>query len=106
MGHDRILTTQTAKVRHMTPLINAASNPKAAGAASGLIGTLNLYLWRLHEAGAWVFENINFISGVVGISISIAIFCMQRRKLKCELEIANEEHAAKMRPFKRRATDR
>ena len=65
-----------------------------------------MYLWKMHAAGSWVVENINFISGVVGISISLAIFCMQRRKIKRELEIANEEHAAKMRAYERRATDR
>ena len=90
----------------MTPLINAASSPKIASAVSGSAGTLNLYLWKMHAAGSWAIENINFISGVVGLSISIAIFCMQRRKIKRELEIANEEHAAKMRTYKRRATGR
>ena len=96
----------TPKGRHMTPLINAASSPKIASAVSGLAGTVNLYLWKVQSAGGWVVENINFMSGVVGISISIAIFCMQRRKIKRELEIANEEHAAKMRTYERRATDR
>lgn len=90
----------------MTPLINAASSPKTASAVSGLAGTVNLYLWQVQSAGSWVVENINFMSGVVGISISIAIFCMQKRKIKRELEIANEEHAAKMESYKRRATDR
>ena len=96
----------TPKGRHMTPLINAASSPKIASAVAGVSGTVNLYLWKMHAAGSWLVENINFISGVVGISISIAIFCMQRRKIKRELEIADAEHAAKMRSFKRRATDR
>ena len=90
----------------MTPLINAASSPKIASAVSGLAGTVNLYLWKMQTAGSWVIENINFISGVVGISISIAIFCMQRRKIKREIEIADAEHAAKMRAYERRATDR
>ena len=96
----------TPKGRHMTPLINAASSPKIASAVSGLAGTVNLYLWKMQTAGSWVVENINFMSGVVGISISIAIFCMQRRKIKREIEIANEEHATKMESYKRRATDR
>ena len=96
----------TPKGRHMTPLTNAASSPKTACAVSGLAGTVNLYLWKVQSAGGWVVENINFISGVVGVSISIAIFCMQKRKIKRELEIANEEHAAKMRAFKRHAAGR
>ena len=90
----------------MTPLLDAASSPKISSAVSGLAGTVNLYLWQVQSAGSWVVENINFMSGVVGISISIAIFCVQRRKIKREIEIANEEHAAKMRTYKRRATDR
>ena len=90
----------------MTPLINAASSPKTACAVPGLAGTVNLYLWNVQSAGGWVVENLNFMSGVVGILISVAIFCMQRRKIKRELEIANEEHAAKMRAFKRRAAGR
>jgi len=94
------------KATNMTPIINAASSPKIASAVSGAAGTLNLYLWKMHAAGSWLIENINFISGVVGISISIAIFCMQKRKIKREMQIADEEHAAKMRAFKRRSTDR
>ena len=96
----------TPKGRRMTPLINAASSPKIASAVSGLAGTVNLYLWKVQSAGSWVVENINFMSGVVGISISIAIFCMQKRKIKRELEIANEEHAAKMRTYELRAPGR
>ena len=90
----------------MTPLLDAASSPKIASAVSGLAGTVNLYLWKVQSAGSWVVENINFMSGVIGISISISIFCMQRRKIKRELEIADAEHAAKMESYKRRATDR
>lgn len=97
----------TPEGRHMfTPILDAASSPKAASAIAGALGTGNLYLWKMQAAGSWLIENINFISGVVGISISIAIFCMQRSKIKRELEIANAEHAAKMKDFKRRSTDR
>lgn len=107
MGHGRILTDQPTTKPKMTPIASAVmESPKVASATTGLLGMLNLYLGSLHSAGVWFFQNINYISGFVGLVLSIAIYCMQRKKLAREMEIANEEHAATMKLMRRRQTDR